>query len=160
MGHTRIIVKADNEPSIQALAHRAIVLAKIELKDMEQVSKEDPVAYDSMTNGGTEVGVRLLRGLFRSVKLCLEARINMEIPVGHPMIAWMMEHASLILNALVRVLTASPHGRGYAVDHLDSPLWESARASCTSIPRRGLTTILRGTWEHKVAKACLSGTIA
>ena len=102
MGHTRIIVKADNEPSIQALARRAIELAKIELKDMEQVSKEDPVAHDSMTNGGTEVGVRLLRGLFRSVKLCLEARINMEIPVDHPMIAWMMEHASLLLNALVR----------------------------------------------------------
>ena len=42
---------------------------KIEPKDMEQVSKEDPVAYDSMTNGGTEVCVRLLRGLFRYVKL-------------------------------------------------------------------------------------------
>ena len=53
LGHTRIIIKADNEPAIQALAKRAIDVAKIELKDMEQVSKEDPVAYDSMTNGGT-----------------------------------------------------------------------------------------------------------
>jgi hypothetical protein len=57
LGHTRLIVKADNEPAIQALARRAIELAKVELKDLEQVSKEDPVAYDSMTNGGTEVGV-------------------------------------------------------------------------------------------------------
>ena len=32
--------EADNEPSIQALAHRAIELAKVELKDLEQVSKE------------------------------------------------------------------------------------------------------------------------
>ena len=54
--------KAGNEQSIQALAHRAIELAKIELKDMEQVNKEGPVAYDSMTNGGAEVGVRFLRG--------------------------------------------------------------------------------------------------
>ena len=28
LGHTRIIVKADNEPSIQALARRSIALAK------------------------------------------------------------------------------------------------------------------------------------
>jgi hypothetical protein len=48
MGHTRIIIKADNEPAIQALARRAVELAKIELKDLEQVGKEDPVAYDSI----------------------------------------------------------------------------------------------------------------
>ena len=47
MGHTRIIPKADNEPAIQALARRATELAKVELKDVEQVSKEDPLAYDS-----------------------------------------------------------------------------------------------------------------
>ena len=117
LGHTRIIVKADNEPSIQALARRAIELAKVEIKDLEQVSKEDPVAYDSMTNGGTEVGVRLMRGLFRSVKLCLEQRIDKQIPVDHPMIAWLMEHASLLLNALVRGtdgLTAWKRVRGRA----------------------------------------------
>ena len=76
MGHTRIIVKSDNEPAIQVLARRAIELAKIELKDMDQVAKEDSIAYDSMTNGGTEVGVRLLRGLFRTIKFCLEQRID------------------------------------------------------------------------------------
>ena len=117
MGHTRIILKADNEPAIQALARRSIELAKVELKDMDQVSKEDPVAYDSMTNGGTEVGVRLLRGLFRTVKLCLEQRIDRQIPVDHPMIAWLMEHASLLLNAVVRGtdgLTAWKRVRGRA----------------------------------------------
>ena len=102
LGHTRIIMKADNEPALQALAKRAIELAKVELKDLEQMSKEDPVAYDSMSNGGTEVGVRLLRGLFRTVKLCLEQRVDKQIPVDHPFISWMMEHTSLLLNALVR----------------------------------------------------------
>ena len=76
LGHTKVIIKADNEPAIQALARRAIELAKVELKDMEQVRKEDPVAYDSMTNGGTEIGVQLIRGLFRTVKLCLEQRLE------------------------------------------------------------------------------------
>ena len=117
LGHTRVIVKADNEPAIQALARRSIELAKIEIKDMEQVSKEDPVAYDSMSNGGTEVGVGLLRGLFRTVKLCLEQRIDKQIPVDHPMTSWMMEHSSLLLNAMVRGsdgLTAWKRIRGRA----------------------------------------------
>ena len=60
-GHTRVIVKADGEPAIQALARRAIELAKCELKDLAQVSKEDPAAYDSMSNGGTEVCVGILK---------------------------------------------------------------------------------------------------
>ncbi len=102
LGHTRIIVKADNEPSIQALARRAVELAKIEIRELDQVSREDPAAYDSMANGGTEVGVKLIRGLFRTVKLCIEQRVDKRIPVDHPFIAWMMEHASLLLNAMVR----------------------------------------------------------
>ena len=117
LGHTRLIIKADNEPSIQALAHRSIELAKIELKDLDQVGKEDPVAYDSMTNGGTEIGVQLIKGLFRTVKLCLGQRIDKQVPVDHPMTAWMMEHASLLLNALVRGtdgLTAWKRIRGRA----------------------------------------------
>ena len=102
LGHTRIIMKADGEPALQALVRRAIELAKVELKDLAQVSKEDPAAYDSMSNGGTEIGVNLLKGLFRSIKLCLEQRINKEIPLNHPLVAWMMEHTSLLLNAMVR----------------------------------------------------------
>ena len=50
----------------------------------------------------SNLGVRLLRGLFRAVKLCLGQRTNTQIPVDHPMIAWIMEHASLLLNAPVR----------------------------------------------------------
>ena len=51
------------------------------------------------------------------MKLCVEAMVNMEIPVDHPMIAWMMEHASLLLSALVRGtggLTAWKRVRGRA----------------------------------------------
>ena len=117
LGHTRIIMKADGEPALQALVRRAIELAKMELKDLDQVCKEDPAAYDSMSNGGTEVGVNLIRGLFRTLKLCLEQRVNKEIPIDHPFIAWIMEHTSLLLNAMVRGedgLTAWMRVRGRA----------------------------------------------
>ena len=102
LGHTRVILKADNEPALQALVHRALTQAKVECKDLAQLSKEDPAAYDSQANGGVEVGVQLVRGMMRTHKLCLEARIIRYIPVDHPVVAWMLEHVTLLLNTLVR----------------------------------------------------------
>ncbi len=101
LGHTRVIIKADGEPALQALAKRVITMAKVECKDLEQVSKEDPAAYDSQANGGTEVGVRLVRGLLRTVKLCIEQRLEKYIPVDHPVMSWMLEHVCLLLNVMV-----------------------------------------------------------
>ncbi len=102
LGHTRVIVKADGEPALQALVHRALTQAKVECKDLDQLTKEDPAAYDSQANGGTEVGVQLVKGMLRTHKLCLESRIDRYIPVDHPIVAWMLEHVTLLLNTLVR----------------------------------------------------------
>ncbi len=66
LGHTRVIVKADGEPALQALVHRALTQAKVECKDLDQLTKEDPAAYDSQANGGTEVGVQLVKGMLRT----------------------------------------------------------------------------------------------
>ncbi len=102
LGYTRIILKADGEPALQSLVKRVMELAKVECKDLDQMAKEDPVAYDSQSNGGTEVGVRLVRGLLRTVKLCLEQRLDRFIPIDHPVIAWMMEHTCLLINVLAQ----------------------------------------------------------
>ena len=60
----------------------------IDLQELDQDSKEDSGAYDSMSNEGTEVGVRFIRGLFCTVKLCLEQRVDRAIPINHPLIVW------------------------------------------------------------------------
>ena len=102
LGYSRIILKSDNEPAIQALVRQSLEMIKVEVKDIEQISAESPPAYDSQANGGTEVGVRIVRGMLRTLKLCLEARINKHIPVSHPVMAWLLEHACLVLTASVR----------------------------------------------------------
>ena len=102
LGHTRLIMKSDNEPAVKALVARVIELVKIECKDFDQISKEQSAAYDSQSNGGTEVGVRLVRGLLRTVKLCLEERIGKYIPVDHAIVPWMVDHVCLLLNVVVR----------------------------------------------------------
>ena len=97
-----VILKSDGEPSIQAVVRRTVGLAKAECRDIQQISKEESAAYDSQSNGLTEVGVRLIRGIFRTLKLCLEDRINKLIPVDHPLVAWMLEHTYLVLNVMVK----------------------------------------------------------
>ncbi len=102
LGHTKVIVKADSEPSLQALIKRVLEVARVECPEIQNLSKEAPPTYDSQANGGIETGVRLIRGLFRTLKLCTEARINKFIPVDHPVAAWMLEHICLLLNTMVK----------------------------------------------------------
>ena len=44
----------------------------------------------------------LVRGLFRTFKLCLAARISRFIPVGHAVIPWLLEHTAKLLKAECR----------------------------------------------------------
>lgn len=98
LGYTAMIIKADNEPALQALVRKVIRRAAADCKTLDQVSKEEPAKYDSQSNGLTEVGVFLVRGIFRTLKLCLEARIERQVPVRHAIVPWLLEHCCLILN--------------------------------------------------------------
>ena len=46
--------------------------------------------------------MRLVRGILRTAKLCLEARIGKYILVDSAVMPWMVEHACLLLDVLVR----------------------------------------------------------
>ncbi len=81
----------------------------------EQLGRERPEAYDSQSNGLTEVGVRSVRAHFRTLRACLQRRLGKMIPVGHPVSAWLIEHARTIHNAIVKGedgLTAWIRSRG------------------------------------------------
>ena len=98
LGHTSVILKADNEVSLQAVVSRVIVRTTAKCQKLDQIAREEPAKYDSQSNGLTEVGVFLVRGIFRTLKLCVEARIDRYVPIDHALIPWMLEHACLILN--------------------------------------------------------------
>ena len=99
MGHTKLIVKADNERAIKAVKERVIKIIRERSPGVANVQEESPPAYDSQANGGTEVGVRIVRGLFRTMELCLEARLSKFIPVDHALIPWLLQHVCITLNA-------------------------------------------------------------
>ena len=63
----------------------------------------------------TEVGVMLVRGLFRTFKLCLESSIARRVPEDHALVPWLLRHTCLLLNTAVKGadgLTAWHRARG------------------------------------------------
>ena len=99
LGYARCILKYDNERAIKALGKQVERIMRLRGMD---IGAENPVEYDSQSNGGTEIGVKIIRGLFRTHRLCLEERIGCKVPTGHPIMAWLLEHVSLILNTRSR----------------------------------------------------------
>ena len=54
--------------------------------------------HDPQSNGRAEVGVKLLKGHFRTMKSCMESKIGYNIPVRHPLITWMVRHAASLVT--------------------------------------------------------------
>ena len=115
IGHTSMILRADNERALQAVVQRIIQQATAQCQRYEQVAAERPARYDSQSNGMTEVGVMLVRGLFRTLKLCLESSIARRVPEDHALVPWLLRHTCLLLNTAVKGadgLTAWHRARG------------------------------------------------
>ena len=102
LGHVRVILKSDGEPAVVKLVQEALKEVKCSVDGLETITHERSGPYDSQANGGTEVGVRIVRGQFRTLRLCLEKRIGNKIPPNHPLTPWLLEHTALLLNACVR----------------------------------------------------------
>ena len=111
LGHTAMIIKGDDERALQAIIRMVIKRITAKCQTLEQVTKEETACYHSQSNGLMEVGVMLVRGLFRSLKLCLESSIEKRIPKDHALIPWLLDHTCLILNTAVKRLDGATSWR-------------------------------------------------
>ncbi len=89
LGHSRILLKSDGEPYLVSIVKRALETINCEVKDVESAGIERSHPYDSKSNGATEIGVKIIRGMHRTLRLCLERRIGREVPPDHPLAAWL-----------------------------------------------------------------------
>ena len=72
---------------------------RIKVRGVAQISIEHPPRYDSQSHGSVEAAVKIIRGHFRTLKLCLEARIGKVVPTNHALLPWLIEYTALILAA-------------------------------------------------------------
>ena len=95
LGYTNLLVKSDNEPAILALLRDTLRAIRV---DVDEAKEEHSLPYDSQANGGVENGIRNMRGMFRSIRCCLEDRLGKKFPLNHPVMAWMVMHAASIMT--------------------------------------------------------------
>ena len=91
-----MILKCDNAPAILKMLAETMKVLKVE--GLEQACEEHPVPYDSKSNGGVEVGCRLVRGMTTTLRRCLVDRSGHRVPPAHPAMAWLVGHAATIIN--------------------------------------------------------------
>ena len=102
LGHVKLILKGDNEKALVALIDKALKVLRCQVEALENVSAEHSQPYDSPSYGGTEVGIRAVRGLFRTLRLCLGRRVGHSITVDHPITSWLIEFTCHVLKTNVR----------------------------------------------------------
>ena len=71
-------------------------------KGIDQIFNEHPARYDSAGNGEVENAIRRFTGLLRTLKLCLEKRLQRRIPSEHKLMSWLVEHAAWILTTRIQ----------------------------------------------------------
>ena len=100
LGYNKIALKSDNERPIVRLLTEA--LRELRIQGLDQCLEEHSPEYDPQCNGSAEIGVKLLKGHFRTLKSCLEAKIGFKVPVRHPLVAWMIRHSANLITWYAR----------------------------------------------------------
>ena len=81
---------------------RSLEEIKCKVEGIENATSETSAPHDGQSNGGTEIGIRDVRGMFRTLELNFEERIGREIPPQHPLLTWLLEHTAMVLKTVVR----------------------------------------------------------
>ena len=82
------IFKSDQEHAIRSLREQGMS------RMGEGAVPQDPPQGESESNGAVENAVQLMKGMLRVRVLALERKLGVEIPVGHPVVAWLAEAVS------------------------------------------------------------------
>ena len=71
-------------------------LEALKVSGLDQASAEGSVPYDPQTNGDAEAAVGVLKSSIRTFRLGVERQINARIPLGHPVMTWLVRHAAFV----------------------------------------------------------------
>ena len=94
LGHTRVVLRSDNGPALLLLVGDA--LKGLRVQQLETAAAEGSVPHDPQTAGPAEVSVQNLKCQVRAMHLTLDRFLEKHVPVTHPLIAWLVEHAASV----------------------------------------------------------------
>ena len=94
LGHTRVVLRSDNGPALLLLVGDA--LEGLRVQQLDSAAAEGSVPHDPQTAGAAEVSARNLKCQVRALHLTLDRLLGKHVPVTHPLIAWLVEHAAFV----------------------------------------------------------------
>ena len=77
-------------------------LRDLRVEGFYQVMRENSPEYDPQANGNAEVGVKLVKGMVRTMRSDIERELGFRVPARHPLIAWLVRHAANALTWVVK----------------------------------------------------------
>ena len=133
LGHSRVVLRADGEPAMKAMIFEALKGLKVE--GLDSAAPEHSVPYDPQTNGSAEAAVKLAKGGIRCNQLTLEKLAQARVPVGHPILTWLVRHVGFLRLTCVRGadgMTPFERARGKACRSEFYAFGEYCRYKCRS----------------------------
>ena len=92
LGHSKVILKSDQEPALSSLTDAVKSEARINL-----VLEESPEC-ESRSDGEVERAIQKNQGQFRTMKDRLESRYSQRVEGERPCVPWLVAHASDTVN--------------------------------------------------------------
>ena len=92
LGYSTVILKSDQEPSIKAL------MLAVKRRFVGTLILEWSPVGQSKSNGEVERAVQSVHGMTRTLKEFTELKIKKMIGGKSPILAWMVQHASFLMN--------------------------------------------------------------
>ena len=96
-GVKRLVYMSDQEKAIGSMITAAMDVLSGDANWVGAV-RENSAVGESQSNGKAEAAVQAIEDQLRVMKAALESRISARIPSQHPIMKWLVEYASVVLN--------------------------------------------------------------
>ena len=90
LGYQRVVIKGDQEPSLQAFLRRVRSTVKCDCVP------EQSAAGEPQSNGAAERAVQTIKGLCRTLRDALETNLKGTVPADSPLMSWLVAHAGAV----------------------------------------------------------------
>lgn len=104
-GYSWMVYRTDQEASIISLFEeafrRSLRQGNLYNERLERFTPGASVIGEAQSNGKAENAVQRVEDLVRTYKAALESRLQCKVPIGHPIMRWMVEHAASLYNRYV-----------------------------------------------------------
>ena len=96
-GISELVYKSDQERALCRLLSDVVTEAT-KKGDVFSAVPENSAVGESQSNGRAEAAVQKWEDHMRTIKAGLETRLGQKVPLKHPVVLWMIEHVSSLIN--------------------------------------------------------------